>query len=548
MEKVRVALEWLKKYHFWILCVLIVVLVFGTWFLATSDRADAFAKGKEKIDGKLKEVQSISRISDHPSQPFIELVLHRESGPLRTNVANASTVLFDDQRKNNALPIIYPDNPKEQARFEVEFNKVWNHKIEDIEHPPAGANPDEYVLSKDYCNEYRDRFKEHIPELFNLIELRTRVVETEPAEAQPRAIANGPPEERYKGCVDWPGSDDLERQFHDWNDTPKPIQVMLAQEELWVYEALLRVIRNTNDRGDDPKHDKNSYRPPRNQKEARIKKIDALDIGEAAAQSWTNSQNAIFTLGADASGGTAAAVSGPSVGMGGGRIGAPSWLPGTGAASTAGASLLTGRYVDNDGKPVADLSQDPNKEFRMMPIDMKVIIEQKAIPRLLVECANSNMRIDVRAVRILAEKPPAFDLSGGSAATDTTAQAVTGPPNIAARTAGRSGRDYGGRDIAGAAHGQGAGLPGGDAESYAETAADATSPPVLVEIQGIIYIYNPPTVQAQGGEAAVAAGASPAAVPTVPAPAGSGTPPAAPGTPPPAGALPTPPATTGARP
>jgi len=547
MEKVRVALEWLKKYHFWILCVLIVAIVFGTWFLATSDRADAYAKGKAKIDGKLNEVQSISRVSDHPSQPFIEQVLLRESGPLTTNVAKASTVLFNDQRKNNALPIIYPDNPKEQARFEAEFNKVWNHKIEDIEHPPAGTNLDEYVLSKDYCNEYRDRFKEHIPELFNLIELRTPVVETDPAEGQPRANPNGPPEVRYKGCVDWPGSEDLQRQFHDWNDTPKPIQVMLAQEELWVYEALLRVIRNTNDIDNDPKHDKKNYRPPANQKEARIKKIDALDIGEAAAQSWSNSQNAIFNFGTDASGGTAAAASGSAVGMGGGRIGAPSWLPSGGPTSVPGATLLAGRYVDNDGKPLADPTQQPNQEFRMMPIDMKVIIEQKAIPRLLVECANSNMRIDVRAVRILAEKPPAFDPSSGSAATDATAQTVAAPPPIAA-VHGYPGRDYPGRGVAGAARGQGNGLPGGDAESYADMAVDATSPPVLVEIQGIIYIYNPPTVQAQGGETVAAAGASSAAATAAPGPPGSGTPPAAPGTPPPAAALPTPPATTGARP
>ena len=35
---------------------------------------------------------------------------------------------------------------------------------------------------------------------------------------------------------------------------------------------------------------------------------------------------------------------------------------------------------------------DPNQEFRMMPIDMRLIIEQKDIPRLLVECANSSMR------------------------------------------------------------------------------------------------------------------------------------------------------------
>ena len=40
----------------------------------------------------------------------------------------------------------------------------------------------------------------------------------------------------------------------------------------------------------------------------------------------------------------------------------------------------------------------------MMPVDLQVVIEQKDIPRLLAECATQRW-IDVRAVRILVEKP-----------------------------------------------------------------------------------------------------------------------------------------------
>ena len=35
---------------------------------------------------------------------------------------------------------------------------------------------------------------------------------------------------------------------------PSTLDIMLAQEELWVYETLLKVIRNTNDIGPDQKH------------------------------------------------------------------------------------------------------------------------------------------------------------------------------------------------------------------------------------------------------------------------------------------------------
>ena len=71
---------------------------------------------------------------------------------------------------------------------------------------------------------------------------------------------------------------------------------------------------------------------------------------------------------------------------------APCQRPG---ASSSGSSLA-GRYVDDKGKPLTDPNQQPYEEFRMMPIDLKVVIEQKDIPRLLAECANSAMRIDVR--------------------------------------------------------------------------------------------------------------------------------------------------------
>ena len=35
---------------------------------------------------------------------------------------------------------------------------------------------------------------------------------------------------------------------------PDTLDIMMAQEDLWVYETLLKVIRNTNDFGTDPKH------------------------------------------------------------------------------------------------------------------------------------------------------------------------------------------------------------------------------------------------------------------------------------------------------
>ena len=54
----------------------------------------------------------------------------------------------------------------------------------------------------------------------------------------------------------------------------------LAQEDLWVYEALLRIIENTN-KG-------TTY------ENAAIKRIDALEIGKQAARSWGQDEEPVI--------------------------------------------------------------------------------------------------------------------------------------------------------------------------------------------------------------------------------------------------------------
>jgi hypothetical protein len=571
MEQLRNALEVLKKYHFWILCGLIVLITFGTWYWATADRATAFAARKTAIEGKINSIKSIGCKTDHPSEPYIKAILVRENGnladvpeevakiaiiksaadSLSSKVSSAAQRLFDDQRSINRLPLVFPNNAGDQRRFEADFWKVWNHRIEDIERPPEGANHDQYELDKTFRDAYRNRIKDIFPKLFDMVDRRmvadnTGALMTGERMPPGRGNMGGgqilDSTKQYKGTVDWPGADELMKRFEIWpSDLPSTLQVMLAQEDVWVYEALLRVIRNTNDfRTEKDK----SYKAPPSHKLARIKEIQGLEIANDAAQSWTSSENSVINLGdsggaaaatatatpTDQRGGTMGPVPGGMMGFGGGSARylqqGPTMAgtaPGAAAAAPVAApSALADRYVDNNGKPLSDPTQQPNQEFRMMPINMRVIMEQKDIPRLLVECANSSMRIDVRAVRILAEKQEPFNPSG--AAAETPAATPTPQPMPPSRGRGEGmmgpmrGSEMGRRP---------SGNPGGtesSPSSYEEDSADAVVPPVPVEIQGIIYIYNPPAPPNPNGDAAAAAG-----VPAVPAtPAGGPTPAAAP--------------------
>ena len=170
------------------------------------------------------------------------------------------------------------------------------------------------------------------------------------------------------------------------------------------------------------------------------------------------------------------------------------------------------RYVDDKGKPLADPTQQPYGEFRMMPINLKVVIEQREIPRLLAECANSAMRIDVRRVRILVEEPPAVDLTAPEAAQPAANQAQRRPTMS---------RPVHGHALGGTGHGniQDDSGAGKGESAYEEESADPVYPPVPVEVQGIIYIYNPPKVQTSGETAGDNGGQTPQVTPTSPKPA-----------------------------
>ena len=106
-------------------------------------------------------------------------------------------------------------------------------------------------------------------------------------------------------------------------------------------------------------------------------------------------------------------------------------------------------------------------------------------------------------MRVLVQTPPAIDLtapgaaSGGGSQTDVTTRsdAMHGMHGMH----GMGGGDAGGSDAGG----------GKEEFVYDEESADPVFPPVPVEVQGIIYIYNPPKVQNQnetpggnGGQAA----------------------------------------------
>jgi hypothetical protein len=470
MDKLKAAWLVIKKQHFWVIAGMVLLVSLGSWATATSSLTGRFNTRKGALDGKFKSVRSIPQQSNHPNEQTIEQI-HKLHEQLGDNVFGAWNHLYEQQRDLNRLPKI-EQTPELQEKFEAEFKTHWG-PLERLEK----LDPEKEMSAK-YRDDYLYHIHEHFPKLFKLIDCRQDVEATQgkadgksgggPADSAAKESA------RKTGIVDWPDVKKTTDRFQKWQTTPTTLELMTAQEDLWVYEALLRVIRNTNNTSGDPKQ----YVKPPNHKMAKIKKILDMKIGAEAARGAKGEQTA--------STGKAGMPMLP--GLGGPKAKLAAGAP---AAAESRNSPLAGRYVDDHEKPVTDPTQQPYAEFRMMPIELHVIVEQKSIPKLLAQCANSNMPIEVRSVKITAKDQASAD-SGDEG------KGVKAIGGVGTRPKGKAGE-------------------AGPEEE--DEAIDQLVPPVDVVVRGIIYIYNPPDRERQGtGKAggAVAKAGAPAAPAPVP--------------------------------
>jgi hypothetical protein len=457
MAKLPAPPAWLKKYYFWMLLGIEILAVLGLWFMVTSDLADQYGSREQAIKGRFNEMRTISGQPSPPNEQVIKAIEEKHK-QLKDKALQAWEKLYKDQDTKNPWPEVL--GPK------------FLEMIQNLK--PGQEIPDEYR------EHYQNVIEKYFPTLFELVNRRhpVRRAGAAKAAAAAAAAAGAAPDAAaakvpMEGVVRWDDSsvDQIKNKFK-WGKTPSTLEIRLAQEDLWVYRALLEIIENTN------QGFTSYYNAP-------VKQIDALEIGADASKAWLAAENAVGKPAE--SGGNA-----PAGGSGGGTESAQT--------NSEAKRLQADRYVNEKGKPLGPDDIPPFAEFKMMPIHMRLVMDQSKINKLLAECANRNMPVEVRRVRLTA---------------------ATGP--VAAATSESSG---------------GASPSGGDSDNTAHAETSATSD-VQVEIQGIIYIYNPPDRAKLGtgavgerlgidqthGAAGEPAGTTPPANPS----------PAAPGAPAPAG-------------
>ncbi len=569
MDQVKQVLAVLKKQHFWVLSAILIIVGLGAWHFAVAKLAGQYQERETKLSSQRKAVQEVTKSTDPPNQSVIEAIGEAHKG-LKDEVYRAWTFLYQVQKENNPWPQV----------LSVGFIKAAEALKPGENYLKAG----EQFKEDKHPEEYQNFMREYLPRLGVIVDVREpksvreerlkpkaarrplvkkKIEKKKPADsagaAEKKAAAEEIAEEELVGRVAWDENNELMiRQQFEWEMRPTTLQVLVAQENLWVYEALLRIIRDTNEGSTS------YYKAP-------VKQILSLEIGREAAGALAGGRG---------SGGMGSGMPGMYGGMGGpgsmpgaGGMGMSMTSPGAammpggdatspgtsgapgGADASAGPqemmarALLDGRYVDQKGQPLAYGTDPPFPQFKMMPVRMLLLVDQKRIPRLLAQCANSSMPVEVKRVILRPDQVQGLNL--GSPSGSGSASGMPGMPGMP--SAGRSMGSMGGGSadavsggsMPGAMPGMKAGgmsastmmkspargsgssgsMPGvgGGMPGTASGAGEESPWDMKVEIQGIIYIFNPPD-RSKFDIAESAAPATPAAPAPGPTPAPAGTP------------------------
>ena len=317
-----------------------------------------------------------------------------------------------------------------------------------------------------------------------------------------------------KGKVVWERPEALAFSISNWTDRPESFEVWLTQEDLEVYQALLWVIATSNEHADEP------WRPvtatttssdsmgmsssagsrgiggdPLDLSGSVVKQILDISIGSPAATHLERqSSRRISGRGTGSGSMTSSGAGSDGTGSGGGR-------GGRGASPEAAkAQAMAGRYVDVNGRSLRNI--DLSGQFRRMPVYLSLLVDQRRIPEILVNCANCPMPIDVLWVTINPNASANFAFSSGASAGGSSGSSSTGAGRGSASTRGASSSS----SSSSASSVRGGGSIGRIGAGAYEFGPDA----VQIDIYGCINIFTPPDPEKIGGKSSVS-GATPAA-------------------------------------
>lgn len=472
------------KHLFWALSLIIVVLGVVFWFMSAGRLKGQYDDHVRELTGKWDEVKRIGSkaprdIFNQTSHDGMEEQIERR----RKEVFLAWQQKYEKQRDVLQWP---------KALWEVRDairQETGGVPIEQLKIEPGQRDP----LIALHREHYRNTIKEALPQLAEMIRANWKPSATtrdtgrlggifSGRESSPKSPPRGSetggeetPEKEY--VVDWDSGNQTQIQssHFDWphadRGLPSTVEILYAMEDYWVLKALMQIIRRTNTDEETGQHADAPHK-------ATIRKIYFIDIGIDIGRSGRASAGSVFKLAGEATdrgeGETASQGQPPPPADTGEGLG----------ARGSGAVLLEndpadGRYVKKDYTPLPaatlrSAAESDNKEeaylavAKRMPVRMRVRMDQRKLNKFLIECGNSDLMLEVKQVRV---NPDGDSVFGG---TRRTSSAPRGGGSAFSRN------------------------PSPEASNRDNRKVTEFPWDVDVEIYGIIYIFNPPSLKRLG--------------------------------------------------
>ena len=396
MDQLRTALTWLKKYHFWVLSVVVVGVAVGCWYTAAGTLSQEYQSSQSKIKTEFESQARITRESFHANEAV--------------NQAQEEQTQKQADYVRETWEALYQRQQDKTLNWPQEFDETFLQTIERLKF--------EDPIRRDLREQYYNYIKNYFPKLPAIVHARVlepnerggqtgRMTFGAEAFAPPMGGRNGTGEDTQDDdyLVDWLDQAKV-RQELEWPRVPSALQIWVTQEDLWVYSTLLHIVADTNEGAT-------------RRSNAKVRQIIALDVGRIAGEASKSSGRIHIpdTSATDSRYGRGGGMEGmmESPGMGGADGGmSPGYtrggVEGMGGLGGAGdsderAALLSGRYLSADGQPipVAGAPTGPQEfgvEYKRLPIRMELLMDQRAIPELIANCANQPLQVEVQQVQI----------------------------------------------------------------------------------------------------------------------------------------------------
>jgi hypothetical protein len=430
-EQIRPVVAALAKYHFWILAVIVPCVLVPLLFMGTGSLDAKIVAQKSQIESRVSALKGVQGIAEHPNEGWSEAV-EAQTRKIQEETLAEWGRFWESQKFLRAWP----------AKLGADF-------VEKVSSLKPGGN-----LNRDLLLRYQNTVPDLVRELPARMGADDLMLEGSVAGGGPegelgprggRPGFGGDFAPRPGGMptttalVDWNAADQR-RLFESfrWEKPPSTTQVLLAQEELWVYGLLCDLIKKANAGA------AGAFNSP-------ITEVEELAVGYPAAEDQPGGQGTgrIFMPAAGNVGGGEMAEGMPPPGMmpdmGGGMEGGAAGRPahprfGNGAGGTMGVPMMgefTGGegvdpaaapagspddalkewiYVDFSGKPLtaAELASSRDaKLVHLMPFTLRVVMDQRKLDGLLADLASAAVPIDVRQVRINVNSQAGGGIGGG---------------------------------------------------------------------------------------------------------------------------------------